>query len=46
MPSDLVYGGSGVEVLFPNEVMNNHFSEPEWNAQNSVRRQPKLPLCF
>ncbi|KAL8741710.1 MAG: hypothetical protein Q9190_005712 [Brigantiaea leucoxantha] len=42
MPSDPFYGGTGVEVLFPNDIMNNHFSEPEWNPPNSVCRQPPL----
>ena len=36
MPSDPFYGGTGVEVLYPNDIMNTHFSEPDWNPANPV----------
>lgn len=37
MPSDPFYGGTCVEVRYPNDIMNNHFSEPEWTtASNPV----------
>ena len=37
MPSDQFYGGSGVEVLYPNHIMNSlPFSEPDWNPSNIV----------
>ncbi|KAL8721308.1 MAG: hypothetical protein Q9225_001968 [Loekoesia sp. 1 TL-2023] len=32
MPSDPFYGGTCVEVPYPSDIMNNHFSEPEWTA--------------
>ncbi|KAL8825780.1 MAG: hypothetical protein Q9191_004201 [Dirinaria sp. TL-2023a] len=37
MPSDHIYGGAGVEVLYPNHIMNSlPFSEPDWNPSNIV----------
>lgn len=41
MPSDPFYGGTCVEVRYPNDIMNNHFSEPEWStASNPVLLAP------
>lgn len=32
MPFDQYYGSSGVDVIYPSQMMNpHHFSEPEWN---------------
>lgn len=43
MPSDRFYGGAGVEVLYPNHMMNNlPFSEPDWNTSTMVSRHPPV----
>ena len=37
MPFDQYYN-SGVEVIYPSQMMNpHHFSEPEWNPTPIVR---------
>ena len=38
MPSNQLYGGAGVDVLYPPHMMNNHHfpSEPEWNPSQLV----------
>ncbi len=38
MPLDRFYGGTGLDILYPIPVMNNHdFSEPEWDPSHLVR---------
>lgn len=35
MPLDQYYGASGVDVIYPSQMMNpHHFSEPEWNPSS------------
>ncbi|KAL2058089.1 hypothetical protein ABVK25_001707 [Lepraria finkii] len=35
MPLDQYYGSSGVDVIYPSQMMNPHqFSEPEWNPSS------------
>ena len=37
MPLDSYYGSSGVDVIYPSQMMNpHHFSEPEWNPSSLV----------
>lgn len=36
MPSDPFYGGTCVELPFPNDIMNHPFSEPDWTTPNPV----------
>lgn len=43
MPSGPFYGGLCVEVLPPNAIMNNHFSEPEWTAPSNPVRSREAP---
>ena len=46
MPLDQYYS-SGVEVVYPSQMMNpHHFSEPEWNPTPLVRLVPLLALIF
>lgn len=36
MPFDSFNCGTGTEVLYPHNIMNSHFSEPEWTSSNPV----------
>ena len=36
MPFDSFNGGIGTEVLYPHDIMNSQFSEPEWTSSNPV----------
>ncbi|KAI4285035.1 MAG: hypothetical protein L6R38_000987 [Xanthoria sp. 2 TBL-2021] len=40
MPSGSFYGGTGVEVLYPHDIMSHHFSEPDWTSSNPVCAVP------
>ncbi|KAI4220223.1 MAG: hypothetical protein L6R36_007776 [Xanthoria steineri] len=40
MPLDSFYGGTGVEVLYPHDIMSHHFSEPDWTSSNPVLLGP------
>ncbi|CAO1605564.1 hypothetical protein XANCAGTX0491_009075 [Xanthoria calcicola] len=40
MPLDSFYGGTGVEVLYPHDIMSHHFSEPDWSSSNPVLLGP------
>ena len=40
MPLDSFYGGTGVEVLYPHDIMSHHFSEPDWSSSNPVCAVP------
>lgn len=42
MPSDTFYGGTCFEIPFSNDIMNNHFSEPDWTTSNPVRSVQSL----
>ncbi|KAL9009272.1 MAG: hypothetical protein Q9173_005682 [Seirophora scorigena] len=44
MASDSFYGGSCVEVIRPNDIMNTHFSEPDWTTAPNPVRSVKHPL--
>ncbi|KAI4279516.1 MAG: hypothetical protein LQ337_000217 [Flavoplaca oasis] len=40
MPFDSFNCGTGTEVLYPHNIMNSHFSEPEWTSSNPVLLGP------
>ncbi len=49
MPLEQFYGGSGVEILYPNHMMNSHlqpFSEPEWNPAQLVSQSLPMSLLL